>query len=140
MCVRFAHQLARGNGLEWTDGQPSSGATSLAYLVLLLPAQWWGDGVSDWGRWSQWIGLLTLWSLGLAALTLFRSLRLESPWPLLGAATVVLSGPVGWGALAGMESAWNAAALMLACSFGVRLFVPRGRPAGSRKKAASLSR
>jgi hypothetical protein len=119
--VRFAQQVSRGHGLEWTEGQPSTGATSLSYLLLLLPGQWWADGLAGWGRWSQWIGLLTLWLLGLASLSLFRALRLAEPWPLLGALAVTLSGTVGWGALAGMESAWNAAAVLFACGWAIRL-------------------
>jgi len=130
--VRFAQQVGRGQGLEWTDGQLSSGATSLAYLALLMPGQWLGDEVSEWGRWSQWLGLLTLWSLGLAALALLRAIGLPSPWPLLGAMTVVVSGPVGWGALAGMESAWNAAAILLACAYAIKLFSSEESPQGDR--------
>jgi hypothetical protein len=134
--VRFAGQLGRGRGLEWTDDLPSSGATSLAYLPLLLPGQWLGSDVAVWGRWSQWVGLLTLWSLGLAALGLLRTIGLSDPWPILGAMTVVVSGPVGWGALAGMESAWNAAAILFSCTCGMRFFSSKESREGGRSLVA----
>lgn len=113
--VRFAEQLGRGHPLEWTDGVPSSGATSLVHLLLLAPGQLGGDlGLAV--RWSQFAGWLTLIALGFASLRLFRSIGLVGLTALAGATTVVLAGPIAWGAMAGMESALNAAAMLLACS------------------------
>ena len=113
--VRFAQQVARGRGLRWTD-ELSSGVTSPAFLALVLPGQWLAGDLAGWSRWSRWMGLLTLWALGLACLRLLRAVPLPGAWPLAGALAVVVSGPVGFGALAGMESALNAAAIALACA------------------------
>jgi hypothetical protein len=55
---------------------------------------------------------------------------LPKPWPLVGGLAVVLSGPVGFGALAGMESALNAAAIALASALWceARWGKPGGEP------------
>ena len=135
--IRFAQQLARGRGLEWTDGQGSSGATSLAYLPLLLPGQM-ASGLSAWELWSRWVGWGTLIVLGLAAVRLFRALRLTEPLPLIGGLTLVFSGPIGWGAVAGMESALNAAAVLWACALWVELVNDSGEPTRSRLAIAAL--
>ncbi len=134
--VRFAQQFARGRPFEWADGQRSSGATSLAYLGLLLPGQALGGGLAAWERWSRWVGLASLALLGLAAAWLLRELALPPPWPLAGALCVVLSGPVGWGALAGMESALNAAAVVLAAACWARLAPGPPSSAGALAAAA----
>ena len=129
--IRFAQQLARGESLRWTD-ELSSGATSPAFLVLALPGQWLADDLPGWSRWSWWVGLATLWALGLACVRLFRTFGTPEPWPLVAGLTAVLSGPVGFGALAGMESALNAAAIALACA----LWWEAGRAEASPRAAA----
>ena len=91
----------------------------MAYLGLLIPGQIGAD-LTDWVRWSRFVGWATLLLLGLASTRLLRSLKLREPLPILGGMTVLLSGPVGWGALAGMESALNAAAIRSVPSFGGR--------------------
>lgn len=123
--LRFAQQIARGHGLEWSDGVGSSGATSLALLPLLLPGQLAADLTTQ-VLWSRAVGWVTLILFGLAALRLLRALDLPDPVPLLGAAAIVLSGPTGWGALGGMESALNAAAIFLACALWTEVARPDG--------------
>ena len=80
--IRFAQQVARGRSLRWAD-ELSSGATSPAYLALVLPGQWLTDGLPGWSRWSWWVGLVTLWGLGLACARLFRAFGAPRPWPLV---------------------------------------------------------
>lgn len=134
--IRFAQQIARGHGLEWSDGLGSSGATSMAYLVSLLPGQI-GPDLASWVGWSRWVGWVTLILLGLAAVRLFRSLGLAESLPLVGGMTLVLCGPVGWGAVAGMESALNAAAILLATALWTDLLL-ESDSANSRQVAGAV--
>jgi hypothetical protein len=114
--VRYAQQAARGRPWQWNTGEPSTGASSALWPWLLVPAHWLFDDLAGWSRWSRWMGVATLWALGLAAARTLRAARLAEPWPLAGGLCLVWSGPVGFGAVAGMESAGNAALLVLACA------------------------
>src|SRR6202035_6081637 len=48
-----------------------------------------------------------------------RALGVPDPWPLAAGLAAVWSGPVGLGAVAGMESALNAGLIVLACALWI---------------------
>jgi hypothetical protein len=114
--VRYAQQAARGLPWQWSSGEPSTGSSSALWPWLLVPPHWVSGDLAVWSRWSRWMGVASLWALGLAAVRALRAARLPEPWPLAGALCLVWSGPVGFGATAGMESAANAALVVLACA------------------------
>jgi hypothetical protein len=130
--VRYAQQAARGRPWQWNTGEPSTGASSALWPWLLVPAHWLFGDLADWSRWSRWMGVASLWALGLAAVRALRAARLPEPWPLAGGLCLVWSGPVGFGAVAGMESAANAALLVLACALWMESLdgEPGAAPAG----------
>ncbi|HEV3073243.1 MAG TPA: hypothetical protein VHB47_02400 [Thermoanaerobaculia bacterium] len=114
--VRYAQQAARGRPWQWNTGEPSTGASSVLWPWLLVPPHWVSGDLAVWSRWSRWLGVASLWALGLAAVRALRAARVPEPWPLAGGLCLVWSGPIGFGAAAGMESAANAALLVLACA------------------------
>lgn len=114
--VRYAQQAARGLPLQWNSGEPSTGASSVLFTLPLVPVHWVSDSPAVWSYWSRIVGTLSLWLLGLAAAAALRATDAPEPWPLAGGLAVVWSGPVGFGAVAGMESAANAALILLACA------------------------
>jgi hypothetical protein len=114
--VRYAQQAARGRPWQWNTGELSTGATSTLWTLLLLPPHWISGKLAVWSSWSRWMGVASLWALGLTAVRALRVARLPAPWPLVGGLCLVWSGPVGFGAVAGMESAGNAALLVLAAA------------------------
>jgi len=118
--IRYAQQAHRGNTFQWNTGEPSSGASSFLYPWILMPGQWLYDDIDGWSWWSRGVGFLGLWILGLVTVLLMRTLGLAGPWPFASALAVVWSGPVGFGAMTGMESALNAAALLLAIALWVK--------------------
>ena len=114
--VRYAQQTARGRPWQWNTGEPSTGASSTLWTLVLVPPHWLSGELAVWSLWSRWMGVASLWALGLAAVRALRVARLPAPWPLAGGLCLVWSGPVGFGAVAGMESAANAALLVLAAA------------------------
>jgi hypothetical protein len=114
--VRYAEQAARGLPLQWSPGELSTGASSPLYAALLVPVHWASQSLAVWSWWSRGIGLLSLWFLGLAAAAMLRAAGLPDPWPLAAGVAVVWSGPVGFGAVAGMESAANAGLVLFTCA------------------------
>jgi hypothetical protein len=144
--VRYAQQAARGLPWQWNRGEPSTGASSALFPWLLVPVHWGSAELAAWSRWSRLVGVASLWALGLAGARALRAARLPPPWPLAGALCLVWSGPVGWGAVAGMESAANAALLVLACALwsewlaarSAAAEVPRPLPWGALLAAALL--
>ena len=120
--VRYAQQAARGRPWQWNTGEPSTGASSVLWPWLLVPPHWVSADLAAWSRWSRWLGVASLWALGLAAVRALRAARVPEPWPLAGALCLVWSGPIGFGATAGMESAANAALLVLACALWMESF------------------
>ncbi len=110
--VRYAQQAARGRPLQWTDGEVSTGASSLLFPWLLVPGQWVASDLAGWSWWSRAVGVLGLWLLGLAAAAFVSGLGLGRPWPLAGGLAVMAAGPVPFVTLAGMETAWACAAVL----------------------------
>jgi hypothetical protein len=128
--VRYAQQAARGRPWQWNAGELSTGASSTLWTLLLVPPHWISGELAVWSLWSRWMGVASLWALGLAAARALRVARLPTPWPLVGGLCLVWSGPVGFGAVAGMESAANAALLMLAAALWMEsLWGPGSAPA-----------
>lgn len=119
--IRYAQQAHRGHPMQWNTGEASTGASSFLYPWILLPGQWLSDDIQGWSRWSRSVGFVGLWLLGVVTALFFRALGFGGPWPLATALAVVWSGPVAFGALAGMESALNAASLLLALLLWLRL-------------------
>jgi len=117
--IRYAQQAARGRPLEWSPGEPSTGASSFILPWLLVPAHWLSRDLAVWSWWSRLVGVLSLWLLGAAAARALRALGLPDPWPLAAGLAAVWSGPVGLGAVAGMESALNAGLIVLACALWI---------------------
>ncbi len=114
--VRYARQAARGLPMQWNEGEPSSGASSLLFTLPLVPVHRLSSDPGIWSLWSRGVGVLSLFLLGLATAAALRAAGVAEPWPLAGGLTVVWSGPVGFGAVAGMESALNAALILAACA------------------------
>ena len=123
--IRYAQQAARGLPLQWNPGEPSTGASSLLFTLPLIPVHWLSDNPAVWSYWSRGVGILSLWLLGLAAAAALRAAKVPEPWPLAGGLAVVWSGPVGFGSLAGMESAANAALILLTCAAWSRVLRSR---------------
>src|SRR6185436_8099589 len=119
--IRYARQAARGLPLQWNAGEPSTGASSLLFTLPLIPVHWISDDPAVWSHWSRAVGVLSLWLLGLAAAAALRAAGVAEPWPLAGGLAVVWSGAVGFGAVAGMESAANAGLILLACAAWSRI-------------------
>jgi len=119
--IRYAQQAHRGHAFQWNTGEASSGASSFLYPWILLPGQWLYDDIQGWSWWSRAVGFVALWMLGVVAVLLMRTLGLAGLWPLATGLAVVWSGPVGFGAMTGMESALNAAALLLALALWIKL-------------------
>jgi hypothetical protein len=128
--VRYAQQAARGLPWQWNSGEPSTGSSSALWPWLLVPPHWMSGDLAVWSRWSRWIGVASLWALGLAAVRALRAARAPEPWPLAGGLCLVWSGPVGFGSTAGMESAFNAALVVLACALWMES-LDGARPAGA---------
>ena len=118
--IRHAQQIARGRPYQWTDGEVSTGASSLVYPWLLLPGQWLFDDVWGWSRWSTWVGTLCLWLAAWAAAYTVRQIGLPPPWPLAVGLTLIFSGPIAWVSIGGMDSALGCAALLGACGLWIR--------------------
>ncbi len=132
--IRYAQQIARGRPMQWSDGERSTGASSWLYPWLLVPGHWLFDGLEGWSRWSSWVGLVSLWGLGLAAARLLRGAGLPRPWPTAAGLALVWCGPIGWVSIAGMDSALGAAAVVLACA----LWSETSAPGRSRPRALGL--
>ncbi|MEM9558513.1 MAG: hypothetical protein AAGC60_29945 [Acidobacteriota bacterium] len=129
--IRYAQQLARGRVLEWSDGESSSGASSLLYPLLLVPGQLLFDDLAGWSWWSFGLGAVGVFCLALAGARLLHLVGLPPPWPLAGGLVLIVWGPAAWAALAGMDSAFGAAALLAACGLWIECTrvdePPRGR-------------
>jgi hypothetical protein len=136
--VRYAQQAARGRPWQWNTGEPSTGASSVLWPWLLVPPHWVSGDLAIWSRWSRWLGVASLWALGLAAVRALRAARVPEPWPLAGGLCLVWSGPIGFGATAGMESAANAALLVLACALWMESFGDGGGAGGGGGGAGDL--
>jgi hypothetical protein len=128
---QYARQAASGHFLQYNTGDPATtGATSLLYMLLLVPPFWLGvDGVAIVVYALFWGGIV----LGLCG----RELRilgrlLGSPFAgELACALFFLCGPLLWGFLSGMEIGLFSFAIL----FALRQVIEKG---GSRLVAAAI--
>ena len=110
---QYARQAAQGHFLEYNTGaEPTAGATSLLYTLLLVPGFWLGlDGM---GIALYALALGIVW-LGLSArLLLFLGRRLGGPFSgWMAALMFLLCGPLLWGYYSGMAIGLFAFAILL---------------------------
>ncbi len=110
---QYARQAAQGHFLEYNTGaEPTAGATSLLYTLLLVPGFWLGlDGM---GIALYALALGAVW-LGLSArLLLLLGHRLGGPFSGWAAALMfLLCGPLLWGYYSGMAIGLFAYAILL---------------------------
>ena len=110
---QYARQAAQGHFLEYNTGaEPTAGATSLLYTLLLMPGFWLGlDGMGI----ALYALVLGGWWLGLSAwllLLLGRKLGgFFSGW--VAAGMFLLCGPLLWGYYSGMAIGLFACAILL---------------------------
>lgn len=117
--IRYAQQAADGMPLQWNSGEPSTGATNLAFAALLVPGQWLFDDLVGWSYASIFVGLLCLAALGLAAASLVRALLSKAidasrrrVWALAAGLAVIGGGPFAYFSVGGMDNAFSAAMLL----------------------------
>ena len=124
---QYARSLAEGHPFRYNPDQPpTSGATSLAYPLLLAAGYWLGFQGDLLAWWALLIGVLT-W-LGSAWLTFRLALRWGAPiWAALGgAAALALHGPLAWAFVSGMETG-----LMVCFTLLTLWYVARGDRRGA---------
>jgi len=100
---QYARQTARGHVLQYNTGDPpTTGATSLLYLALLVPAQWLGFRGTGTLVFALGVGLAclcaSLWLIRRIGATLGDGAA-GTPSALL----LLLCGPLLWGYFSGME-------------------------------------
>ena len=110
---QYARQAAQGHFLEYNTGaEPTAGATSLLYTLLLVPGFWLGlDGMGI-ALYALALGLV--W-LGLSAwLLLLLGRKLSGPFSgWVAALMFLLCGPLLWGYYSGMAIGLFAFAILL---------------------------
>ena len=110
---QYAQQAAQGHFLEYNTGaEPTAGATSLLYTLLLVPGFWLGlDGM---GIVLYALALGAVW-LGLSArLLLLLGRRLGGPFSgWVAALMFLLCGPLLWGYYSGMAIGFFAFSILL---------------------------
>ena len=111
--LQYARQAAQGHFLEYNTGtEPTAGATSLLYTLLLVPGFWLG--LEGMGMALYALALGAMW-LGLSAwLLLLLGRRLGgsfSGW--VAALLFLLCGPLLWGYYSGMAIGLFALAILL---------------------------
>ena len=110
---QYARQAAEGHFLEYNTGaEPTAGATSLLYTLLLVPGFWLGLEGMDMALYALALGVV--W-LGLSArLLLLLGRRLRGPFSGWVASILFLAcGPLVWGYYSGMAIGLFAFAILL---------------------------
>ncbi len=112
---QYARQLASGEPYVYNPGEaPTSGATSFLYPYLLAGGHALGFHDLTLGLWALGLGALGLLASGWLVLLLARLGGLPLGFALIGALTFMLSGPVSWHFMSGMETALVVTAALLA--------------------------
>ncbi|MDZ4803765.1 MAG: hypothetical protein SGI90_02730, partial [Candidatus Eisenbacteria bacterium] len=119
--LQYARRLAEGHFFSYTAGAtPSTGASSLLHLALLVPGWWVGFHGMSFAVYAIGLGMAGLAATLVAAGLLTRSLvdRMAGPRPgLVAGLTVVLllavRGHLVWAALSGMDTILYALALAM---------------------------
>ena len=110
---QYARQAAEGHFLEYNTGaEPTAGATSLLYTLLLVPGFWLGLEGMDMALYALALGVV--W-LGLSArLLLLLGRRLSGPFSGWVASLLFLAcGPLVWGYYSGMAIGLFAFSILL---------------------------
>ncbi len=109
--LQYARQLAAGRFLQYTPGaMPSTGATSLLFILVLAPFFWLAPSLGGWVVIEFLISGACLYLAALGAYSLVRPLAagLELPdgerLAALAGTLVILNGPTLWLTFSGMET------------------------------------
>jgi arabinofuranosyltransferase len=117
--LRFAWNLAHGQGLSFNPGQPMPGSTSPLWVILLTPAA----AVLNQDHlviFALALSALAYLAAGLMAWRLARELDLPAPFDLLAGLMVLTNGRILWAGLSGMETDLLAALTLAACTLYLR--------------------
>jgi hypothetical protein len=108
----YARNLANRGEWSLVAGEPSGGATSPMWVVLLAIGHLLRlDPIV----WATVLGWLTLWGIGLLGANLFRALAPQkSSWSIWAGALLIFEWHLVWAALSGMETALFAAVCLAA--------------------------
>ncbi len=111
--LQYARSITEGHPFAYHPGEaPSSGASSVLWVVLLAPFHLWMDGVDVlWGAWA--LGAIFL-ALVFAAVHRWLSARHGVGAANAGVATLAAWGWLGWHSASGMEVGLTAAAVACA--------------------------
>jgi len=127
---QYARQIARGHPYVYNDGDlPTTGMTSPLFGFLLAGAYLLG-GVGERlstfavGIGAVWLGA-SAWLAHRLASRLMSEASIGQGWPLVAAALVVLSGPVQWACLNGMETGLFIVLTLAALSDGIIEWIAR---------------
>lgn len=133
----YARNLALHGEWAFLPGQPSGGATSFLWVLLLAPGVWLGLAPLVWAWLLGWLGL---WGLGLLGAATFARLQPTRPAlaPWVGA-LLILEYHLVWAAASGMETAMFALLCLAALWLSLRP-VPSAWAAGFLAGTAMLVR
>ncbi len=102
---QYTRQLADNQPYVYNPGDdPTSGATSFIYPYALAAGYLIGFRDLDLGVWAMGIGALALLASTVLVMRLGRELGAPPGLALFGGLTFVLSGPVAWHFMSGMET------------------------------------
>jgi hypothetical protein len=124
--LQYARRLAEGHPFSYTEGAaPSTGATSLLHLLLLVPGWWLGFHGSSFIGVALGLGAVYFGTTLFAAALAVRKLAPPNGVATWGAVTVLLvlalRGHLAWGALSGMDTGlWALALAALAALVALR--------------------
>lgn len=114
----YARNLALGGEWAFNPGEPSAGATSPLWVLLLAPGYWIGAAPFVW---TFLLGWLTLWAIGWLAAVAFAQLAPKqvrfAQWV---GALLILEYHLVWAAASGMETALFAALCLGAVVAGLK--------------------
>lgn len=135
--MTYARNLAQHGGWAFIAGQPSSAATSVAWVLLLAPGAWLGLAPT---LWAWLLGWLALWAVGALGALAFAQLAPQqarlAPW---AGALLMMEYHLAWSALSGMETVLLAALCLAAMHLALRP-APHALAAGALAGLAMLVR
>ncbi|MBI5836181.1 MAG: hypothetical protein HZB25_02940 [Candidatus Eisenbacteria bacterium] len=97
---QYARNLAHGAGFSFNPGEPSPGATSPLWVVLLAAGNAMGAPLEPW---AVVLGILASCAAALLTMEVGRAAGLSTPLAFLAGLATATSGRMTWGALSGME-------------------------------------
>lgn len=133
----YARTLAQHGQWAFLPGQPSAGATSVLWVLLLTPGVWLSLSPLPW---VALLGWLTLWVTGLLAARCLQAWpQVGRGWALAGGALLMLEFHLVWAAASGMETALFALLCLAALYCSLRP-APNAWAAGALAGLALLAR